>query len=88
MTTYRLQLQIVRVVRLARLLEGNSRRFSYRDLADRFEVTTRTIRRDIVALRDAGAELRCDRDPMTGHVSAVHSLVWLDEGRRRQERAL
>lgn len=45
--------QLVRVLRLAHDLQ-TKRRPTLRQLAERYEVHTRTIRRDVEALREAG----------------------------------
>jgi predicted DNA-binding transcriptional regulator YafY len=44
---------LVRVLSLLRVLEGRGR-YTLHDLADRFSVATRTIRRDFEALECAG----------------------------------
>ncbi len=79
MTTERLQLQIVRLIRLARLLEG-SRLFTYEELVVRFRVTSRTVRRDVAALQDAGAEIVVESDDSFKGMprARVGSLRWID----------
>lgn len=61
--------QTVRALRLLRLLEATPEGRTLTDLADTFEVTTRTIRRDLAALRSAGEPIeragRCWRRATT-----------------------
>jgi predicted DNA-binding transcriptional regulator YafY len=45
--------QLVRNIKLMRLLEGRRYRPSLLELASQFQVTTRTIRRDLKALEEA-----------------------------------
>jgi predicted DNA-binding transcriptional regulator YafY len=63
--------QLVRCLRLRRLVEGRQA------LADQLRVSTRTIRRDLVALRAAGEPV-----PLKFHERDINSIAPLvDDGR-------
>lgn len=51
----------MRVLSILRLLQ-HSRSYTLTELASRFGVTTRTIRRDLAALEEVGYGIRCDYD--------------------------
>ena len=57
MTDGRRNRGLIRCLKLRRYLDGLQRRPPLPELAERFRVTTRTIRRDLHALRAAGERL-------------------------------
>ena len=65
-----------RRIRLARLLEESRTGYSFYELASRFGVTTRTIRRDLDTLRACGAEIAQQGDRDLGTKVYVGPLRW------------
>jgi predicted DNA-binding transcriptional regulator YafY len=55
---------LTRALTIWRLMHDGGR-YTLRQLADRFNVCPRTIRRDLYALEDAGIRLACD-EPVGG----------------------
>lgn len=65
----RLQLQLTRVLQLAKRIDGASHRPGLTALADEFRVHPRTVRRDLQALRAAGWPV----PPSRPHVGDPHA---------------
>lgn len=65
---------LIRALSLKQTLDGGQR-WTLRNLADRFSVSTRTIRRDLAALEDAGVPL-CHETHIPGNIYE-HGLWWI-----------
>ena len=66
---------LIRVLRLMRFLEETETRWTWLELAARFGVRRRTIRRDLEALQSAGATVERGRDDYSGE-TLIGRLTW------------
>lgn len=66
----------VALVRTLSLMQRLQRgRATLKELAEEFKVTTRTIRRDLVALQDAGIPVRNTSD---AYANGINGFWWVD----------
>lgn len=79
MTRYNRYGSLVKILRLARMLEGTTNSWSWQSLADELRVSRRTVRRYVEALQQSGARIRVTRGD---DATRVGPLVWVERGRR------